>query len=133
MNKNYTKTLKQYSKIEVELNRLHSQKAAIKHKLKIYDKSERRARTRTLIQLGGLFTISPLLDICKIELGDDLQINHQDKSDTLLGILKTLCEHLPEKLNDSDLEHFKNLGNHARISHEINKKNTPQTQKSGGA
>ena len=132
MKQNHSKTLKQYSKIEVELNRLHSQKAAIKHKLKIYDKSERRARTRTLIQLGGLLTITPLSDICKIELGDDLQINHQDKADTLLGILHTLCENFFEHIDESDLEHFKTLGTHLRISHEMNKKNIQQTQKSEG-
>lgn len=123
MNKSLSKTSKQYSKIEVELNRLHAEKASIQHKLKIKNKSERRARTRTLIQIGGLLTITPLCDICKIELGDDLQINHQDKADTLLGILKTICEHIPENINDSDLEHFKNIGTHLRISHEMDKGN----------
>lgn len=34
---------------------------------------ERRARTRTLIQLGGLIERSGLMDVLKIEVGQDLQ------------------------------------------------------------
>lgn len=34
---------------------------------------ERRARTRTLIQLGGLIERSGLMDALKIEVGQDLQ------------------------------------------------------------
>lgn len=34
---------------------------------------ERRSRTRTLIQLGGLVEKSGLMDALKIELGQDLQ------------------------------------------------------------
>ncbi len=108
---------KKYSNIEVQLNRLLSQKASIQHKLKIKNKSERKARTRTLIQLGGILSLTPLLDICDIHLDDDLQLSYQDKADTLLGILHTLCEHLPEKLNISDLERFKHIGNSLRSSH----------------
>ena len=122
MKQNYIKTLKQYSDIEVELNRLHSQKAALQYKLKTYDKHERKSRTRTLIQLGGLLNISPLLSLCEIELGDDLQISHQDKADTLLGLLSTICDNLPETINGSELDHFKNLGYALRVNHEFKKK-----------
>ena len=122
MKQNYIKALKQYSDIEVELNRLHSAKAALQNKLKVVDKSERKSRTRTLIQLGGLLNISPLLSLCEIELGDDLQINHQDKADTLLGLLSTICDNLPEAINESELDHFKNLGCALRVNHEFKKK-----------
>lgn len=119
---NYIKALKQYSDIEVELNRLHSQKAALQNKLKVMDKTERKSRTRTLIQLGGLLNISPLLSLCEIELGDDLQISHQDKADTLLGLLSTICDNLPETINGNELDHFKNLGYALRVNHEFKKK-----------
>ena len=119
---NYIKSLKQYSDIEVELNRLHSQKAALQLKLKTMDKTERKSRTRTLIQLGGLLNISPLLSLCEIELGDDLQISHQDKADTLLGIISVLCNNLPEAINEGELDHFKNLGSALRLNHEFKKK-----------
>ena len=122
MKQNYIKALKQYSDIEVELNRLHSQKAALQHKLKTYDKGERKSRTRTLIQLGGLLNISPLLSLCEIELGDDLQISHQDKADTLLGVISVLCDNLPESINAKELDRFKNLGYALRVNHEFKKK-----------
>ena len=108
---------KKYSNIEVQLNRLLSQKASIQHKLKIKNKSERKARTRTLIQLGGILSLTPLLDICDIHLGDDLQLSYQDKADFLLGVLHTLCEHLPDTLSPSDLSHFQNIGKSLRSSH----------------
>ena len=108
---------KKYSNIEVQLNRLLAQKASIQHKLKIKNKSERKARTRTLIQLGGILSLTPLLDICDIHLGDDLQLSHQDNADLLLGIIHTLCEHLPDNLSPSDLSHFQNIGTSIRTSH----------------
>lgn len=129
---NYIKVLKQYSDIEIELNRLHSQKAALQNKIKVMDKTERKSRTRTLIQLGGLLNISPLLSLCEIQLGDDLQISHQDKADMLLGIISALCDNLPEQIDETDLNHFKNLGTSLRISHEMNKKKKLITKKSKG-
>ena len=106
-----------YSNIEVQLNRLLSQKASIQHKLKIKNKSERKARTRTLIQLGGILSLTPLLDICDIHLGDDLQLSHQDNADLLLGILSSLLENIPDNLSNTDLSHFQNIGKSLRSSH----------------
>ena len=106
-----------YSNIEVQLNRLLSQKASIQHKLKIKNKSERKARTRTLIQLGGILSLTPLLDICDIHLGDDLQISHQDNADLLLGILSSLLDNFPDNLSNTDLSHFQNIGKSLRSSH----------------
>jgi hypothetical protein len=98
------------SDLEIKLNRLHSQKAALQYKLKAKEKSQRKARTRTLIQMGGLLELSPLPAICNINLGDDLQLEHPDKSATLLGILLHLCEQIPESISNDDLEAFKNKG-----------------------
>ena len=112
---------KKYSNIEVQLNRLLSQKASLQHKLKIKNKSERKSRTRTLIQLGGILSLTPLLDICDIHLGDDLQISHQDKADILLGILSFLLENFPNDISSSDLTHFQNFGKSFRLSHVMNK------------
>jgi hypothetical protein len=50
------------------------------------------------------------LAICKIELGEDLQLDHPDKSATLLGILSHLCNKLPKHLTDQDLGKFKSVG-----------------------
>ena len=107
---------KKYSNIEVQLNRLLSQKASLQHKLKLKNKSERKVRTRTLIQLGGILSLTPL-DICDIHLGDDLQLSCQYKADLLLGILSFLLDRLPEKQNTFDLEHFKLIGKSLRCSH----------------
>jgi hypothetical protein len=78
--------------------------------VKLQEKSQRKARTRTLIQMGGLLELSPLLAICNINLGDDLQLDHPDKSATLLGILLHLSEQMPESISNDDLETFKNKG-----------------------
>ncbi len=97
-------------KTKIEINRLLAQKAALRHKMKKQENSKRKARTRTLIQLGGLLDLTPLLAICKIELGEDLQLDHPDKSATLLGILSHLCNKLPKHLTDQDLGKFKSVG-----------------------
>jgi len=115
---------KKYSNINVQLNRLLSQKASLQHKLKLKNKAERKSHTRTLIQLGGILSLTPFLDICDIHLGDDLQINHQDNADILLGILSSLLDNLPDTLSHSDLTHFKNIGKAFRVSHILNKHNS---------
>lgn len=102
--------LKELSGIEVKMNRLLSQKAALKNKLKRKENNQRRARTRTLIQLGGLLNLTPLLSICGIELGDDLQLEHPDKAAMLLGILSELSQQLPEEIPPDLFEHYRHVG-----------------------
>ncbi len=79
---------------ERRLNKLRSQKAALEHRMKLNDTSKRRARTRTLIQLGGLVSMSGLLDIVDIQEGEDLQLDtiSQDKSASLLGLFLSFVE-----------------------------------------
>ena len=96
--------------IKIEINRLRTKKAALKLKIKKNDNKRRKLRTRTLIQLGGLLDLTPLLSICGIELGDDLQIEHQDKAAILLGILITAATQLPDTICDEELSQFKQLG-----------------------
>ena len=95
---------------KTKINRLLAQKAALQHKMKRQKNSKRKARTRTLIQLGGLLDLTPLLAICKIELGEDLQLDYPDKSATLLGILSYFCDQIPEHFTDQDLAKFKSIG-----------------------
>ena len=97
-------------KTKIEINRLLAKKAALQHKMKKQKNSKRKARTRTLIQLGGLLDLTPLLSICNIELGEDLQLDYPDKSATLLGILITFCNKLPKHFTDQDLVDFKSIG-----------------------
>ena len=49
----------------------------------------RKSHTRTKIQLGGLIIKSGLADLLEINLGDDLQLDldQRDKSYIILGIL----------------------------------------------
>lgn len=101
--------LHKLSSIEVSLNRLRSQKAALQHKMKKQEHRVRKTRTRTLIQIGGLLDITPLLTICGINLGDDLQLEHPDKAATLLGILITAANQLPENISEDQLLQFKNI------------------------
>lgn len=98
---------KKHANIEVQLNRLLAQKASLQNKLKIKNKTERKSRTRTLIQLGGILSLTPILDICDINLGDDLQLSHQDKADILLGILSSLVNQLSANISPSDLSRFR--------------------------
>jgi hypothetical protein len=88
----------------------NAEKAALSSKEKHQQNSERKARTRTLIQMGGLLEITPLPSICKINLGDDLQLDYPDKSATLLGLLLHLSEQIPETIIHNDFEKFRKIG-----------------------
>jgi hypothetical protein len=101
---------KKLSNIEISLNRLRSQKTALQYKLKKQENSERKARTRTLIQMGGLLDITPLPSICGINLGDDLQLDHPDKAAALLGILLHISNSIPDVLSTDNIEKFRNIG-----------------------
>jgi hypothetical protein len=72
--------------------------------------TNRNSRTRTLIQLGGLLDLTPLLSICEIKLGDDLQLVHRDKAASLLGILAVALNQLPDDIEAEDLEKFRSVG-----------------------
>ena len=121
MNTSLKNISKQCDNIEIKLNRLLAQRAKLKQNHMSVAKKEYKARTRTLIQLGGLLSLTPILDICNIKLGEDLQISAQDKADTFLGIISTLFDSLSNDFDASDLDHFKTIGSSLRLSHLMNK------------
>ena len=100
------------SQIQVKINRLQSQKAALENKLKIKNNSLRKARTRTLIQMGGLINMLTLPSICGIDDGDDLQLDleNSDKAAVLLGMLAHLEDSLPPTLSEQMIGQFKQKG-----------------------
>lgn len=65
----------------------------------------RRARTRTLIQIGGLIEKSGFLEKIGIQLGDDLQNDEAlfDKASTLLGAVYELQETLSHEEQQSTI------------------------------
>ena len=98
--------------IQAKINRLQSQKTALENKLKLKVSSDRKARTRTLIQIGGLVNMLSLPNICGINDGDDLQLDLEssDKAAILLGMLAHLEDSLPPTLSDQVMAQFKQLG-----------------------
>jgi hypothetical protein len=101
---------KKLAKTEIQMNRLRAQKAALSSRIKHQQNSERKARTRTLIQMGGLLEITSLPSICNINLGDDLQLDYPEKSATLLGLLLYLSEQISETISFDNFEKFRKIG-----------------------
>lgn len=66
-----------------------NQKQTIEMRLGPNSKNARRARTRTLIQVGGLVDKAGILDLLGIEAGQDLQKDFDtlDQAATLMGSL----------------------------------------------
>ncbi len=97
---------------QVKLNRLQAQKAVLEKKLKLKVKSARKARIRTLIQMGGLINMVALPNLCGISDGDDLQLDLEasDKAAVLLGMLVHLEDSLPPTLSDQLIAQFKQKG-----------------------
>jgi hypothetical protein len=111
-----------------KLNRLQARKAQLDNQQKSLTIMGRRARTRTLIQMGGLLNMIGLPQLCGIHEGDDLQkdpLNH-DKAATLLGMLVQLNEKLLEQphlfeAHTGILDEFKQRGIRMMQDHEIKK------------
>lgn len=87
---------------DAKINRLKAQKASLETKIKDKKKTERMSRTRTLIQLGGLLSLTPIPQRFDLQLGDDLQLDldKKDQSLMLLGLLITVSEQLPQAFSD---------------------------------
>jgi hypothetical protein len=101
-----------HNTLTTRMNRLRSQKMVIQNKLLLKSKAERKARTRTLIQVGSLVNMLGLLEMCNIQEGDDLQLDltNHDKAATLLGMLVTLAQRLPTNLTAEQERSFKQKG-----------------------
>jgi len=65
--------------------------------------SYRKARTRTLIQLGGLFEKSGLMETFDINVGDDLQMD-LGKKENAYAVLGALAE-LKFMMNEEEINH----------------------------
>lgn len=98
--------------IMTEINRHITKKATITYRKQLADKALRRARTRTLIQAGGLLNLLGFFSVCSIEEGQDLQLDfeNRDKAAILLGILSEAFERLPMDPSSEQLEFWKNIG-----------------------
>lgn len=116
-------TSKAHAKLDalrITLNRLQAQKARLHTGILSASKRERRARTRTLIQLGGLLQLLGLPALCGIREGEDLQLDSEamDKAAILLGMLMTLQEGLPEALDEKTKQHFQDKGRRLMKGHQ---------------
>jgi hypothetical protein len=74
--------------------------------------NDRRARTRTLIQVGGIVKLSGLFPICRIEEGDNLQydIGSRDNAALLLGILLDAVHNISDPPDAAQMETWRASG-----------------------
>ena len=70
----------------------------------------RKSHTRTKIQLGGLIIKSGLADLLEINLGDDLQLDldQRDKSYIILGILDAVTKQIQN--DNSSMSYYLSKG-----------------------
>ena len=101
-----------YSRVRAAINKTLSDQARLQTTIKTETLRHRRARTRTLIQAGGLLNLSGLLQICQIEEGDDLQLNFGslDKAAVLLGILLDTADAISDPPDAGQMEAWRELG-----------------------
>lgn len=104
--------MKNITSINQKIERLKDERKRIERRISDRANTNRKARTRTLIQLGGLLKITNLLELADIHLGEDLESEqeNQDKAATLLGLLQHLTESLPPALSPSQQNDFKQKG-----------------------
>ena len=74
-------------------------------------------------QVGGLVSLSGLLQRFGITLGDDLQLNQdaKEKSKIITGILMSVMEQLPPNLSDTDLKRLSKKGESVMTTRAIKK------------
>lgn len=94
------------------MNRNASSFAKVSHLMQKQGTQERKLRTRTLIQAGGLLSLSGLLEQCEIYEGEDLQndLEGHEKAATLLGILINASEALLQNNDTQQMQRFRNIG-----------------------
>ena len=94
------------------MNRNLSSIAKVNHLMLKENTQERKLRTRTLIQAGGLLSLSGLLEQCDISEGEDLQndLEGHEKSATLLGILIDASETLLQNNDTQQMQQFRKVG-----------------------
>ena len=95
-----------------KIERLKAQKTRLAYLEKKQTHRNRKARTRTLIQLGGLVNMLEILDHVDITLGENLEEDQKqkDKATTLLGMFLHLQESLPQELSVDQRKSFLHKG-----------------------
>lgn len=98
--------------MKINLNRNLSSVARISTRISNYKSDERRARTQTLIHLGGLVSISGLLEYCDIQLGENLQSDIEviERAAILLGIIYDAAQKALQEPDEHQKEKFRKLG-----------------------
>lgn len=76
-------------KLAIKINRLKASKSALEDQIKQKDYKNRKKRTRTLIQMGGLIKLSGLMELCDLHEGETYKTRyqHRNKSAILLRLL----------------------------------------------
>lgn len=99
------------AKVKVMINRNSSSFAKISNLMQKESTQERKLRTRTLIQAGGLLSLSGLLEQCEILEGEDLQndLDGLEKGAVLLGILLEAGEKLLQNNDEQEMGRFREL------------------------
>ena len=87
-------------KINLSIHRWKLRKYRMENRSLSSPQNQRKARTRTLIQLGGLIEKSGLLESINIDVGSDLQkdIHLQENVAILMGGLVEIKEQLKEEM-----------------------------------
>lgn len=96
----------------MKINRNTSSFAKVSHLMQKQNTQERKLRTRTLIQAGGLLSLSGLLELCDISEGEDLQSDPEgyEKGTALLGILAEAGEVFMRNNDDHVIERYRAVG-----------------------
>ena len=96
-------------RLRQHLNRLKSNLARDTNNMKQQHQSDRKERTRQLIQPGGILHKSGLMEAFSIAPGNDLQEYHNlEKAAQLLGFLTECFQE--NEFDDENLEKWKTLG-----------------------
>ena len=94
------------------MNRNYTSLAKQTHKMQTKSMQDRKLRTRTLIQGGGLLSLSGLFELCGIIEGADLQgdLDGYERGATLLGILIEASEKLLHTNDKKIMDMYKEIG-----------------------
>lgn len=100
-----------------KLNAINNQISLYASKKRLTTNHQRKAETRTKIQLGGILIKSGITDFFSISVGSDLQLDEQEREKVmlLLGALIEMNEKL--SLNQTQKEEWALLGGSALADH----------------
>lgn len=98
--------------LQKKINDLERTKNVIQNQQFTLSQSDRKKRTRTLIQAGALLNMIGFFDLADIQEGDDLEMDmeHKDKAAILIGMLESFKTSIPPILSDEEKDKFKNIG-----------------------